>query len=300
MAPNTYKSICVSLYTTDLERVDRQVREAKQLGWTRANRSELIRRALEILDVKTVIRAATAARASALVGPAPVYVLGTVVLFNAETWWGRIQLEDRLVWFHAGCYVDATASSLPCVGQPVLVVLSAQANSTTVLRVAPRAHTAAPAEGTLTALLELDQLVALTDSWDSNTRPTAAALRVATYLLRGFELHGATLATAPITNGGISLVLMRDACRIAAVDVANAAPQDCVVVAIDDVPATRVQDAAIYPPGARPLRQFVELHWEDAAALLSSLCARRARDAQPASWTTEAETPAVEALPKTA
>jgi hypothetical protein len=52
--PAHYKVICISLYTKDLERLDALVGELKGRGLTKANRSALIRVALEQLDLDKV------------------------------------------------------------------------------------------------------------------------------------------------------------------------------------------------------------------------------------------------------
>ena len=54
--PVHYKVICISLYTKDLERLDARVDELKARGITKANRSALIRVALEQLDIDKVPR----------------------------------------------------------------------------------------------------------------------------------------------------------------------------------------------------------------------------------------------------
>jgi hypothetical protein len=54
--PAHYKVICISLYTKDLERLDALVEELKARGITKANRSALIRVALEQLDLDKVPR----------------------------------------------------------------------------------------------------------------------------------------------------------------------------------------------------------------------------------------------------
>ena len=46
-SPRHYKVICISLYTGDLERLDALVDELKARGITKANRSALIRVALD-------------------------------------------------------------------------------------------------------------------------------------------------------------------------------------------------------------------------------------------------------------
>ena len=52
--PAHYKVICISLYNADLERLDRLVDELKGRGLTKANRSALIRVALDQLDLDKV------------------------------------------------------------------------------------------------------------------------------------------------------------------------------------------------------------------------------------------------------
>src|ERR1700722_12533466 len=54
--PVHYKVICISLYTRDLERLDASVDALKARGLTKANRSALIRVALEQLDLDKVPR----------------------------------------------------------------------------------------------------------------------------------------------------------------------------------------------------------------------------------------------------
>ena len=55
-APTHYKVICISLYTKDLERLDALVDELKARGITKANRSALIRAALDQIDLDKVPR----------------------------------------------------------------------------------------------------------------------------------------------------------------------------------------------------------------------------------------------------
>jgi len=52
--PAHYKVICISLYNADLEQLDRLVDELKARGMTKANRSALIRVALDQLDLDKV------------------------------------------------------------------------------------------------------------------------------------------------------------------------------------------------------------------------------------------------------
>ncbi|HEY1692317.1 MAG TPA: hypothetical protein VGG39_09150 [Polyangiaceae bacterium] len=54
--PAHYKVICISLYTKDLARLDERVDELKARGITKANRSALIRVALDQLDLDKVPR----------------------------------------------------------------------------------------------------------------------------------------------------------------------------------------------------------------------------------------------------
>ncbi|HRH00071.1 MAG TPA: hypothetical protein PLR99_27685 [Polyangiaceae bacterium] len=54
--PQHYKVICISLYTKDLARLDAMVDDLKQQGVTKANRSALIRAALDQVDLARVPR----------------------------------------------------------------------------------------------------------------------------------------------------------------------------------------------------------------------------------------------------
>jgi hypothetical protein len=49
--PTHYKVICISMYNRDLEELDAKVTELKKRGWTKANKSQLIRLALSQLDL---------------------------------------------------------------------------------------------------------------------------------------------------------------------------------------------------------------------------------------------------------
>jgi hypothetical protein len=51
-----YRVICISLYTKDLDRLDGLVRDLKARGVTKANRSALIRVALDQVDIDKVPR----------------------------------------------------------------------------------------------------------------------------------------------------------------------------------------------------------------------------------------------------
>lgn len=52
--PNHYKVICISMYNKDLERLDEMVDALKAKGLTKANRSALIRYALNEVDLERV------------------------------------------------------------------------------------------------------------------------------------------------------------------------------------------------------------------------------------------------------
>ena len=52
--PAHYKVICISMYNKDLDRLDELVTELKARGLTKANRSALIRAALDQLDLDKV------------------------------------------------------------------------------------------------------------------------------------------------------------------------------------------------------------------------------------------------------
>jgi hypothetical protein len=54
--PTHYKVICISMYTDALGRLDAMVRELKSRGYTKANRSALIRHALSTVDLDSVPR----------------------------------------------------------------------------------------------------------------------------------------------------------------------------------------------------------------------------------------------------
>jgi hypothetical protein len=54
--PDHYRVICISIYTEDLARLDEMVNKLKLRGLTKANRSALIRFALENLDLEKVPR----------------------------------------------------------------------------------------------------------------------------------------------------------------------------------------------------------------------------------------------------
>ena len=49
--PTHYKVICISMYTRDIEELEAKVAELKKRGWTKANKSHLIRLALAQLDL---------------------------------------------------------------------------------------------------------------------------------------------------------------------------------------------------------------------------------------------------------
>jgi len=52
--PTHYKVICISMYTQDIEDLEAKVGELKRRGWTKANKSQLIRLALAQLDLDTL------------------------------------------------------------------------------------------------------------------------------------------------------------------------------------------------------------------------------------------------------
>jgi hypothetical protein len=54
--PLHYKVICISMYTKDLDRLDALVEKLKGRGMTKANRSALIRAALDQVDLEKVPR----------------------------------------------------------------------------------------------------------------------------------------------------------------------------------------------------------------------------------------------------
>lgn len=49
--PTHYKVICISMYTKDIERLEAKVAELKRRGYTKANKSQLIRMALNQMDI---------------------------------------------------------------------------------------------------------------------------------------------------------------------------------------------------------------------------------------------------------
>jgi hypothetical protein len=49
--PTHYKVVCISLYTRDIENLEATVAELKRRGYTKANKSQLIRIALGQLDI---------------------------------------------------------------------------------------------------------------------------------------------------------------------------------------------------------------------------------------------------------
>jgi hypothetical protein len=54
--PTHYKVICISMYTRDLKRLDELVEDLKARGVTKANRSALIRAALDQVDLDKIPR----------------------------------------------------------------------------------------------------------------------------------------------------------------------------------------------------------------------------------------------------
>jgi hypothetical protein len=49
--PTHYKVICISMYTKDIESLEAKVAELKRRGYTKANKSQLIRMALKQIDL---------------------------------------------------------------------------------------------------------------------------------------------------------------------------------------------------------------------------------------------------------
>ncbi len=49
--PTHYKVICISMYNRDIEELEAKVAELKRRGWTKANKSHLIRLALSQIDL---------------------------------------------------------------------------------------------------------------------------------------------------------------------------------------------------------------------------------------------------------
>jgi hypothetical protein len=54
--PTHYKIVCISLYTEDIERLEALVAELKRRGHTKANKSQLIRAALDQVDLDKIPR----------------------------------------------------------------------------------------------------------------------------------------------------------------------------------------------------------------------------------------------------
>jgi hypothetical protein len=52
--PEHYKVICISIYTRDLQKLDETVAELKRRGFTKANRSAVLRAAMEQLNLDRV------------------------------------------------------------------------------------------------------------------------------------------------------------------------------------------------------------------------------------------------------
>jgi len=49
-----YKVICISMYNRDIEELDAKVADLKRRGWNKANKSHLIRLALNQLDLEKI------------------------------------------------------------------------------------------------------------------------------------------------------------------------------------------------------------------------------------------------------
>jgi hypothetical protein len=52
--PTHYKVVCISLYTEDIDNLERMVAELKRRGHTKANKSQLIRAALAQVDLAKI------------------------------------------------------------------------------------------------------------------------------------------------------------------------------------------------------------------------------------------------------
>ncbi len=52
--PQHYKIVSISLYTEDIDRLEGIVQELKRRGHTKANKSQVIRRALALLDLDSI------------------------------------------------------------------------------------------------------------------------------------------------------------------------------------------------------------------------------------------------------
>lgn len=55
LKPTHYKVICISMYTRDIEELEAKVAELKRRGWTKANKSQLIRIALSQVDLDRLV-----------------------------------------------------------------------------------------------------------------------------------------------------------------------------------------------------------------------------------------------------
>ena len=55
LKPTHYKVICISMYTRDIEELEAKVAELKRRGWTKANKSQLIRIALSQVDLDKLV-----------------------------------------------------------------------------------------------------------------------------------------------------------------------------------------------------------------------------------------------------
>ncbi len=56
LKPSHYKIVSISLYMDDIDRIDTLVRELKRRGFTKMNRSSLIRFALDTVDIDKLPR----------------------------------------------------------------------------------------------------------------------------------------------------------------------------------------------------------------------------------------------------
>lgn len=53
--PSHYKIMCISMYTRDIADLEAKVAELKRRGWTKANKSQLLRMALSRLDLDDLL-----------------------------------------------------------------------------------------------------------------------------------------------------------------------------------------------------------------------------------------------------
>jgi hypothetical protein len=58
LADKTYSILCISMYKADESNLKQKVAKLKELGWSGANRSALIRLAIDMLDDKALAKLA--------------------------------------------------------------------------------------------------------------------------------------------------------------------------------------------------------------------------------------------------